>query len=49
MEFTELIRARRSVRAFEAKAVETEKLNRILELANQAPSAAICKPTKFTM
>ncbi len=39
MEFTELIRARHSVRAFEATPVEAEKLNRILELANQAPSA----------
>ena len=39
MEFTELIRARRSVRAFQARLVETEKLNWILELANQAPSA----------
>ncbi len=39
MEFTELIRARRSVRAFEAKPVETEKVNRILGLANIAPSA----------
>lgn len=39
MEFTELIQARRSVRAFEATQVEAEKLNRILELANLAPSA----------
>ena len=39
MEFTELIRARRSVRAFKAIPIETEKLNRILELANLAPSA----------
>lgn len=39
MEFSELVRARRSVRAFEAKPVEQEKLDRILELANLAPSA----------
>jgi len=39
MEFTELIQARRSVRAFETTPVETEKLNRILEQANLAPSA----------
>lgn len=39
MEFQELIRARRSVRAFEDRPVEAEKLNAILEAANLAPSA----------
>jgi len=39
MEFAELIRARRSVRAFENRPVELEKLAAILEAANLAPSA----------
>lgn len=39
MEFRELIYARRSVRAFEDRPVETEKLNAVLEAASRAPSA----------
>lgn len=39
MEFPELIRTRRSVRAFHEKPIEAEKINRILELINLAPSA----------
>ena len=39
MELAELIRARRSVRAFESRHVEAQKLDCILEAANLAPSA----------
>jgi nitroreductase len=39
MELFEAIRIRRSVRNFHPKAVEKEKLEQILEAANQAPSA----------
>jgi nitroreductase len=39
MELAELIRARRSVRAFESRPVEAHKLECILEAANLAPSA----------
>ena len=40
MEFSELITARYSVRAYKSDAVEEEKLQRILEAANLAPTAA---------
>jgi nitroreductase len=39
MELAELIRARRSVRAFESRPIEAHKLDCILEAANLAPSA----------
>jgi nitroreductase len=39
MELAELIRTRRSVRAFESRHVEANKLHCILDMANQAPSA----------
>jgi len=39
MELAELIRARRSVRAFESRHVEADKLQRILDMTNLAPSA----------
>ena len=39
MDFFELIRARRSVRAYRSEPVEEEKLRKILEAANLAPSA----------
>jgi nitroreductase len=39
MELAELIRARRSVRAFESRHVETNKLECILDAANLSPSA----------
>jgi len=39
MEFFEVLQARHSVRAFTAKPVEPEKLQKILEAANRAPSA----------
>jgi nitroreductase len=40
MEFTELIQNRYSVRAYKADAIEPEKLQRVLEAAQLAPTAA---------
>ncbi len=39
MKFEEAVKSRRSVRAYESKDVEEEKLRKILELTNLAPSA----------
>lgn len=39
MDFFAVAEARRSVRAFQPKAVESEKLQKILETVNRAPSA----------
>ena len=39
MEFFDVVKKRRSVRAYSSQAVEKEKLQKILETANQAPSA----------
>lgn len=39
MDFFEAVKARHSIRAFQARPVEEEKLNRIIETANLAPSA----------
>lgn len=39
MDFFEVIRERRSVRVFQKKGVEEEKIKAILEAANAAPSA----------
>lgn len=39
MEFGELIQARQSVRAYEGREVEPEKLERVLQAARRAPSA----------
>ena len=39
MDFFELIDARRSIRAFKPQPVEEDKLTRILQAANRAPSA----------
>lgn len=39
MEFFELIQARRSIRAYTPQPVEEEKITRVLEAANHAPSA----------
>jgi len=44
MEFTELIRNRYSVRAYQSKPVEEEKLNIILEAARLAPTATNNQP-----
>jgi len=47
MEFSELIRKRYSVRAYQADPVEEEKLNQVLEAARLAPTAANRQPFKF--
>jgi nitroreductase len=39
MDFFELIRSRHSVRSFKKQAVEEEKIKKILDAANSAPSA----------
>jgi nitroreductase len=39
MDFFELIKARRSIRAYQNRPVEQASLNKILEAANRAPSA----------
>ncbi len=39
MDFFDVLRARRSVRTFSSRPIEAEKLQRILEAANSAPSA----------
>lgn len=39
MDFFKLINARRSIRAYQPQAIEEEKITRILEAANHAPSA----------
>jgi nitroreductase len=44
MEFSELIRNRYSVRAYKPDAVEEEKLDRVLEAARLAPTAANRQP-----
>jgi len=47
MEFFDLIKKRYSVRAYESKPVEDEKLQQILEAANLAPTAANRQPFKI--
>ena len=44
MEFYEVVKARRSIRKYQSTAVETEKLDRILEAVRLAPSAANVQP-----
>ena len=44
MEFFDLIAKRYSVRAYQSKPVEQEKLNKVLEAANLAPTAANRQP-----
>jgi nitroreductase len=39
MEFFDVVKSRHSIRAFKSKAVEEEKIQKILETANKAPSA----------
>jgi len=41
------IRTRRSVRSFDTRPIEPEKLNRVLELATRAPSANNVQPWQF--
>jgi nitroreductase len=47
MEVYEAIRTRRSIRAYENKPVEEEKLRRVLEAARLAPSAGNRQPWRF--
>lgn len=50
MDFLQLVTARQSDRAFDkTRAVETEKLDRILEAARLAPSACNAQPWKFVV
>lgn len=49
MDFFELVRTRRSIRAFKPDHVEDEKLNRILEAARLAPTAANRQPIYFVV
>ena len=43
----EVIRTRRSVRSFDSRPIEPEKLDRVLELATKAPSAGNKQPWRF--
>jgi len=47
MEFYEVIRKRKSVRRYEKRPVEEEKVRRVLEAARLAPSAANRQPWRF--
>ncbi|MBM4048283.1 MAG: nitroreductase [Planctomycetes bacterium] len=47
MDFYEVIKTRHSVRGFKPDAVETAKLDRVLEAARIAPSAANRQPWQF--
>jgi nitroreductase len=47
MDFKDLIQARYSVRAYQTKPVEEEKLNAVLEAARLAPTAANRQPFKI--
>ena len=46
MEFSELAKKRYSVRSYNGKKVEKEKLEKILEAAHVAPTAANLQPVK---
>ena len=47
MEYYEVIRQRRSMRAYQDREIEEDKLKRILEAARMAPSAANAQPWRF--
>ena len=49
MDVFEAIRSRRSIRVFKKKAVEEEKLNRVLEAGRLAPSARNMQNWKFVV
>jgi len=49
MDFYEVIKKRRSIRGYEDRAVEEDKLKRILEAARIAPSAANRQPWYFVV
>lgn len=47
MEFSDLIQKRYSVRNYQSKAVEENKLNEVLDAARQAPTAHNYQPFKL--
>ena len=47
MEFSELAKKRYSVRSYNGKKVEQEKLEKILEAAHAAPTAANLQPDRL--
>ena len=47
MEFSELAKKRYSVRSYNGKKVEQEKLEKILEAAHAAPTAANLQPVRL--
>lgn len=47
MDFLELAKGRCSMRAYQDKKVEVEKISKILEAGRIAPTAANCQPQKF--
>ena len=49
MNFLELVKARHSVRGYEQRAVEQEKLDYILECVRLSPSAVNCQPWRFAV
>jgi nitroreductase len=49
MRFDELMLARRSVRKYQAKAVEAEKLRALIEAVRMAPSASNTQPWKLIL
>ena len=49
MEFFDIVTNRRSIRKFEAKPVEQEKIDRVLEAALRAPSAKSSRPWEFVV
>jgi nitroreductase len=49
MKFDELMLARRSVRKYQAKAVEAEKLRALIEAVRMAPSASNTQPWKLIL
>ena len=49
MTFQELIKQRQSVRKYQDKPVEREKIERIIEAVHSAPSACNSQPWKIIM
>lgn len=49
MEFETVVRRRHMVRAYQPRPVEDEKVERILRLAHQAPSAGFKQPQEFIL
>lgn len=49
MDFLELVSARRSVRSYEPRPVEQEKLERVLEAVRLAPSGSNRQPWRFVV